>query len=155
MVPGLDIGRQPEPVRRRRRVIAVRGEPVWFKGNVILAVRKPDGDLAIGKRCRSDGQIIWNFGDADHPLPVLGRPRGRIRRVVTKPDGVKPMVAIVGIGADKQVAPLSDSYGCDHDVPLLKIVCSRSFRPKPYHGLRAVIHAMFTSVAVLLLIRNH
>ena len=72
LVPGLHIGSQPEAACRGCRVIAVRGKPVGFKGDVLIAVGKADHHLAACKFGRADHQIIRDIGDADQPLAVLG-----------------------------------------------------------------------------------
>ena len=101
----------------RRLVIAVRGKPVGLEINVIFAVGKADCDPAFVKARRPDAQILGDFGDADHPLPVLRRASGRVWRIVAKPDGMEPQIAVIGIRADKNVTLLGNGYGCDHDVP--------------------------------------
>ena len=71
-VPGFHIGRQAEAVCCGHAVIAVRGEPAGFEGDVLIAVGEADHHLAVRKFGRADRQIIGDVGDADQTLAVLG-----------------------------------------------------------------------------------
>ena len=48
-VPGFHIGRQAEAVFCGRAVIAVRGEPAGFEGDVLISVGEADHHLAVRK----------------------------------------------------------------------------------------------------------